>query len=568
MLCNPDRTQEYIRSILYSLEKHHIGEELWIFLSAALMLFVVIFILIFNRDKEQPLFTTIYFITGILAILIIQIPNFARYAVHVNECQHIAEAILLSRDFLFWKSVDGTTIGPWPIYLLSLIHKTGIPIDYFTVKIINIGLWIVTTIIVYKIFRVNFSPFYARLFILPVFMLIALLDHRDLIGYNGEVLTNIFLLLSFYLILRSPFLKSKLWMRLDYFIIGLLLVLAPFSKFQAGPIAFLLGLYFFYHLIRQKRAYSYLILGVSIPLTALIIYLYKFDLFYDFWQSYILNNIYYANNGEGLNNNKGLILRFAKFILIFLKAPELRLYFLISFIFIGYFIFYIVQKQGILRAAKNLFSDFNYTLIFIYLMASLFVVYVPGNVFLHYAIFALIPLHITCAYLVHNYKNFVPGLVNKYSYVLFLVFLPSINTIFGGNTAFSSITERTHQETQGLIVQYLCRESEKNDRLAIWGWESSLYSDTNLLMGTRESQTQRQILSWKQQKYYLKRYLSDLTTYRPRFFIDTTKKDSHLLNYDRDNFTNFDDIRNFIYKNYTYVLEDDGMILYELKKFH
>ena len=149
--------------------------------------------------------------------------------------------------------------------------------------------------------------------------------------------------------------------------------------------------------------------------------------------------------------------------------------------------------------------------------------------------------------------------------IVVLVLIPGTINIFNGNSIFSDLVMKQNLE-ENSIVQYLRDNGSANDRLALWGWESCIYSDTGLIMATRESQTQRQMFSVAQQDYYLNRYLEDISEVKPRFFLDTTKRNDWILNYEKHNFTNYPVLESFVDQNYHLVMKSDGMQLYELSE--
>src|SRR5882757_8822920 len=52
-----------------------------------------------------------------------------------DESQLIAGALTLTRDPVFWRSVDGNTAGPFDFYALLPLHWLGLPLDYFTARL-------------------------------------------------------------------------------------------------------------------------------------------------------------------------------------------------------------------------------------------------------------------------------------------------------------------------------------------------------------------------------------------------------------------------------------------------
>ena len=76
-------------------------------------------------------------------------------------------------------------------------------------------------------------------------------DH-DYLGYNGEPFTVLLITMALFLLYRIFSIDFQL-SRLSEFALGIVLVAIPFSKFQGGPIAFAIGLYYVIYLLVNKK---------------------------------------------------------------------------------------------------------------------------------------------------------------------------------------------------------------------------------------------------------------------------------------------------------------------------
>ncbi len=545
-----------------------IGEELWILISFSMLVILSLTVWFFNdtgKDRKTGNWKSLIFFLLIFVVVFIgQIPNFARYAVHINESQHIAEARTLVNAPLFWKDVDGTTIGPIPIYALSVPGHFNIPIDYLTAKVLNVLLWFIIIVLLYKTIKIGSGINIARYSILPLAVFVTLFTNKDFVAYNGEVPTLVLVSLALWILFYL--LKHGGKNGLLNILLGAILTLSPFSKIQIGPVAVFIGGFYLIWLIRKKKRVGsiiYLFTGVSVPIILLIVYLIHFDLWYDFKESYILNNLFYAGKGEGLSLNKGIILNFVKLIFVLFKSLELRLFFsgfILLIIYAG-FLFWHEKK---ISEWKNVLYGHPIKIYLIgYILISAFIIYLPGNVFIHYALFLIPPVLLIMSIVLQKIFRNDDSRVRRFFYLIIIVVGPALIIAFQGHPCFMELKHKSTVDKG--MANYLCAEKVRGDKLALWGWESSLYSDTGLEMATRESQTQRQILSWKQKDYYLKRYLKDIRKSRPRFFIDSTLKNNWIFDYDKHNFTKFPELNTYISDNYVFVLELDHMKLYELR---
>jgi hypothetical protein len=113
--------------------------------------------------------------------------------------------------------------------------------------------------------------------------------------------------------------------------------------------------------------------------------------------------------------------------------------------------------------------------------------------------------------------------------------------------------------------------ARSGDSMAVWGWEPSLYVQTGLPLGTRDSLTYGIMTPGRYQAYYLNRYATDLRKGRPRFFLDVVRNgafaygDRSSLGHER-----FPQIDEIVRSDYTFAGEfgtpGDGYRLYVLKE--
>jgi hypothetical protein len=71
------------------------------------------------------------------------------------------------------------------------------------------------------------------------------------------------------------------------------------------------------------------------------------------------------------------------------------------------------------------------------------------------------------------------------------------------------------------IAGYLNQVKRPGDTLAIWGWRPELYVETQLPQATREAHTDGQLQDTPQRDYFRARFLADVRTSQPAFFVDS-----------------------------------------------
>ena len=546
---------ETFRNFFYEF---NLLDSLFVF-SKLLFLFLVVFLTIILNGFQQhnkvtwtnyAWFSLLFIFTFILHIPVFSIPH-----IHIDESQHIAEGITLAKNPVFWKSVDGTTVGPIAIYLVAGIKWLGIPVYFHTIRILNLLLWFIVTIFIYRIFHLKFNANKSRIYTLPIFIIYPFFFHRNYIAYNGEIsaillLTIVsFLIISFFKTSNRSFL---LWT-------GGLLVLIPFAKLQAGLAAFLIGFYLLIKLRKNFSSIKALISGVLIPVVLIAAYLILSGTLNDFWQAYIINNAFYAVSGEGIETNRSFISNIFRYLLTTFDNLETRIIFLYAHTF-----FLVSIISFFYRSFRSKINDtFIYLLILFFLM--FLVITVPGNRFQHYAILLIPAAILLIGFFYELYlKKIIIRFRNEF-FILLFVLIPALSDVDFYNLYFFDDEKKEEYMQIKEISNVLCSLKEPNDRLAVWGWPTYLYPDTGLLMGTREAHTQRQILSDSQQDYYIERYLHDLKKNQPALFIDSTERDYWIFDYEQHNYKNFPRINDYISRHYEYVIEIYGTEIYKRK---
>jgi hypothetical protein len=103
-----------------------------------------------------------------------------------------------------------------------------------------------------------------------------------------------------------------------------------------------------------------------------------------------------------------------------------------------------------------------------------------------------------------------------------------------------------------------------NKKIAVWGWNTKLYMETNSIQATRDPHIFNQVYESKYNEFFLRRYLLDIEKNKPALFIDAVPgfyfKD---LKYRHENYS---DIYLYINKNYEKIVTVDSIRIYRIKK--
>ena len=113
--------------------------------------------------------------------------------INPDESQMITQGKTLAVDPVYFRSVDGTTIGPLDSYALIVPSWIGLPFDYRSARLLGLLLVAASLFFLYKTARLWFGERPAQLAMLPVLFTLGLTRNGDLLSYCSE-LVPIFLL--------------------------------------------------------------------------------------------------------------------------------------------------------------------------------------------------------------------------------------------------------------------------------------------------------------------------------------------------------------------------------------
>jgi hypothetical protein len=620
----PGNLHYFISSLVFKLGKW--GGYVWIgsgLFFVSLLIFLALTHL--NSDKSvylprKYLHSEAFFLLAIfLSILILRLPNLILFEQNPDESQMISSAATLLKDFRFWLSVDGVSCGPLAYFPLTLIYVFAGSLNYATVRLFGLLFCIIPSVIfVYLAFRSLFDERIAGVIILPLVVCMCFINFWDIIAYNGEHVAMLLISIGIFLYGRMVTSSDKRQL-LYLFFLGFALGFVPYAKLQSVPIALGIGIFCCIDLLlncrRNKKkglgALAIFILSGLTPSILVLSYLLDFGIFEDFWQSYILTNLAYAQQGL----SEGAVTWFYKISILPLliwTTPHTRYYFISLFMSA-------LVSGFILFRFRSFLESIDYRLTFLSLLITLtsyYCIVQPGNFFHHYQILFIIPALFFSGVLIgilYKKKNMFQTLLIQFhlsfstsrestprpkicfdvrlrrilliSFVSIAVAIPSFYTLSIGSEGIKYAKGyakgyriyRKYAKTYGYAKTYpmMYEKSEVakkisefarlNERMAIWGWMNRYYVETGLLQGTREAHSYYQITMSEQQDYYLKRYVSDLIQNKPVVFVDAVAPKSFYFNNPAQRHENFPILKAVIDTDYAFVAEIEGVRIYYLE---
>ncbi len=448
---------------------------------------------------------------------------FAPVNLNPDEAQMLAGAITLRRFPVFWKFVDGTTHGPICEYLLLVPAWFGAPLNYVTARIVAVVLLVAALAGVWGTLRCFAPERVARLAILPALAFWSFATHDDFIHYSTELPGVALLSLAGWSIAAA-----LSWERpggrpaLLLFLGGCGLGAVPFAKVQSAPQAAALAAAAaaLWMIVRRpdraacRRGWCWLALGGATVPTIVLVFVLIYGLAGQFWYSYVVSNLAYANLGQyPLREMPGRFFSFAAassafawffsggvaFALLYARPgagrpPAARAGALVAWILVG------VAYACVIRSGRE----------------------VP-----HYLHLVVVPVALLSGFVLAGADAEAAGASGRLRARLaplfwfgLLALVPQVYNRASATPPFLGQLAAAPAEAGSAAARFIRARAQPGDTLATWGWEPALYVETGLAQGTREAHTACEITEWSMREFYLRRYVSDLRRRRPAWFVD------------------------------------------------
>jgi hypothetical protein len=509
------------------------------------------FVIFASQYKSIP--TRAYLLTGVVLLVFMRLPVIVfNRELNQDESQMLSHAVTLFQNPVYWRSVDGTTIGPLDNYLLVIPKLFGFQLDYSAARFMGLlcvaGAWLLLFSSVKNWFGIAIAR---RISVVPL-LFVAFTQEIDFVHYSSEQLP---VLLLAYCVWQLSRLDPKTAPAVSgLYFLGLAAGAVPFAKLQAIPLVAVLVLSVFWVVFLRFRRYSELkaafaliLGGLTIPLFFLAFTL-SCGVFDDFIDFYLLGNAIYAGGAGFLDIP-------SQFYKIIALSTDFQLFSLALAIPM------VIGLVRIVRLYLPGKMDFHvpFTILFL-ILASIYAVTKSGNDFIHYLNFCIIPWALLAAY----------GLSAVESWSL--AFPTVIMLWFGGYDALHFVKERrlnafdsvgkTGLQESPVVTEILKRRKE-GDYMVVWGWNCSYYVEAQLAQGTAENHSERSIFEHPMRDIYRKRYLSDIARTQPAFVLDAVGKNSHWVQDKKtQGIESYPELNQYIRNHYTLLGEFDDVRLY------
>ena len=454
----------------------------------------------------------VFVILSILLFIVCRLPVIVfNRELNPDESQMISHAITLLQDPVYWRSVDGTTIGPLDNYFISIPGLLGFTLDYTATRFMGVLANCISLVFLFLCIKNWASDLTARVFFLLPLLYLAFTQEVDFVHYSSEQVP--LLLVAICLWLLSEISTSVNISNKHAFLLGFVAGLVPFAKLQFVPPALVIGVsaawFLWVHYKKEGaiKPFLFLLFGAVLFPVIVTVWTISFQVFNDFVDFYLLGNVIYANG-----NNKSQI---DQLFTIVNLSPDFKAYLAVIFlaIVVSFGSFFDTKRMGL--AVKLTIA--------LVLLASAYAVTKSGNDFVHYLNLLLFPTLLLATI----------GSVNAKSWVIVLPVLLLgwfvANDIIGYKerhqlNQFDSVGARKLGESP--VVAELKKYSVPKDYLVVWGWQCTYYVEAQLAQGTAENHSERSIFNHEMREEYRQRYIEDIHRTKPAIILDAVGKNS------------------------------------------
>lgn len=472
-----------------------------------------------------------------------------------DESQMISHAVTLAKWPVYWRSVDGTTIGPLDLYALLLPRLLGLGFDYTAARVLGLGCIGGALLLLFFALRRLYGGTVARLVWVPALLFLTFTQTPDFVHYSSEHVPLLLLTGAIALLARSFTEKATPPGRA--FALGLLLGMVPFGKLQGVPAAGVVALFAALAFWRRQgngRAVVWLVAGgLAFPLLAVGLSA-ALGVLDDLWTFYIVGNLQYGTN-QSLIDNLGTVSD------VWRRSLSFR--WLLGFsVLIGVVLLPDVVTRFRLSTRYHLADTFVVALV----LGSFYAILRSGFPFAHYLHWMVAPLTLLNGLLLAVAFTRLPArkplLVGLFLVLSPLTMLgPLLRKIATGQdyNAFRSTPTLNRALPESGVSRAVARVALPGDPLVVWGWQCRFYVESGLPHGTAENHTERCIFPIELRDVYRARFLADFRRTRPPVFVDAVGKNSWWVQ-DRatQGYECFPELAAYVREQYTYAgLVDD-----------
>jgi len=504
-----------------------------------------------KKNKPEWLFGV-----QLLCVFVWQLIHIRNEEYNVDESTWIANALAVihAPDF-FAALLTHTTARPVTVLPLLVLAKLGLPIDFYYVKVVGVFCILLTLLLTYLSLRNLTNAWFAALALLPLTVFYLAIQFADFLAYNSELVCNVFVVSGVWLYSLLVRKRDRVW---QLCLVGFLVGLIPFAKFQAIPGALVVVGFCLYEWIRQRRfaPVSLFIVAGLVPMLVAVGYCLLTGQITVLLRNYFLYYVHYSYQ----YSPKPFSERFSPRNIIY--------YYRKQYTFAAYWIGLLLLLS--IRIWQSRQSGFRWSstrlMVVLLWVVSIYETIQAGTNYEHYLNLVLVPNTLLAAMLIYpvypifNNQPRIPIPI-LYGYIAVALVI----TFFSHTKPF----ERGYEPPlsyDSQVVALIRKECNANDHLAIWGWADRYYALSGIAPASRYANSVFQMKDNAQQDYYLSQYALDLQQNKPVLFIDAVAP--HQFTYDDQRqygHERFPAVNRIIVEDYKLIYEHEGLRAYRLK---
>lgn len=513
-------TSRIIAKIPHAVTTWKILASIWV---------LTLFYLAFHSYKEKlnTKISFIYIIAAIIGIIGFRFPNLVLPMLNIDEADWAVCAATLCKKSIFWQDVDATTSGPLNIYPLLIIKILGGNINYFTLRLFAL-LFCCTPTFIFSFLAIKkyTTTSIALSLTVPLAVALALLNVPDLVSFESTYIPMVTSALAYYLLLSLEDSKNKPIIAIT---LGFVLGLLPFIKLQAVPIGLGIGIWLLYKVYfiwkLHFRTVILILISTILPTLLVIIYIFAFGIQADFWESYLRNNLLYAEFGIVLQEKTWWFKARVPLYLISTSPSISSFFYAFGTISLVCYTYCVINFRKL--SHKDGIDLIGALIVFLF---SYYSISQPGNICHYYLILIIVPIFFLASISAFISYKISSSDKNKYQILMLAIFL----LFTAGIQAFVSIKEgslgvkKVEEGYRGMTNSPLINEIKKivnpDDYIAVLGYRPDIYVSSNTLLGIREAQTTRMHFAFRnlQHEYYQERIANDILTNKPKLILDAS----------------------------------------------
>jgi hypothetical protein len=439
-----------------------------------------------------------------------------------DEVQAAANALRIKEYGISWDAVDGNTVGPLNSLILGWPFFFGDDVTLSTVRLTALVLLSIIFVFTYLSLQIISGKFFAIVFSAPLALFYGLTRNPDFVHYNSELLSMSLLVLATWISIKIAIQKTVNQPGLFQVIfLGLAVGAVPFAKLQATPIAFCVGVYSLFLLLRfakqeRKTLITGNLIGIVIPALMLLAPLVATGDFHHFYYSYIAWGVAYIKNPLSPLGLQSLVT----------TDPAFK-----SLVYFSFTLCLVFFATRLFFIRNNRSSIFMIRYAAILLCATLFAIVRPGNLFPHYLMFLppfvlLFTSSLGSTSHIDKSHKAINGVIC--TIVLFIFMAPVFIDGFEDESfhfyAYKTSEKSTFHWKHPDLFTWLSPKS--TDRLFVWGRMPQWYIWAGLAPATRESITYNQVVDSTLVKYFRGRLIDDFERSPPAYVVDAVARKS------------------------------------------